>query len=398
MQPIYLLVALCFVISACGPSSEQLTSTVVVAQAQTQTAAPTLIPSPTATPVPTQTSTPIPVSLIYNPVPRWMILGQPGHSVEILGETWNYADDRWGETYGCIDYTRETGAHIYFEQCFALVDNTITFESQHTKFLEDDFEILTPKNTFGNIGQISLLGKRLVGNPKKTIEFFELIGTEKYILLVELYIETDENDPLQTIYEDQVADIIDYVLQNSLQKSRLIPRPTATPLSPNQASFYDDLAAKLITDEEASILYSATWIGEAEGSIDGTWEALGDNVRSDRTQVCRVFEDRTNVDVRWVQFQNCIFVTKEIPFESIADYYKQPGDIVLVSSHKFEGDYALYGYNDGRTFFDAYLLDGGFIYHVSLTSRTLTGETVEDVFNQTIDDFIYNVLMINVKN
>jgi len=116
------------------------------------------------------------------------------------------------------------------------------------------------------------------------------------------------------------------------------------------------------------------------------------------TQVCRLFEDRTNVDVRWVKFQNCIFAAKEFPFDGIADYYKQAGDTRLASSHEFEDDFVIYGYNDGHTFFDAYLLDGEFIYHVAVESRTLTGETVKDVFNQTMDDFIYNVLMTNIKN
>lgn len=60
MKAINLLVALCFVLSACGPSSEQLTAAVIVAQAQTQTAAPTK----TSTPEPTKTPTPEPTKTL----------------------------------------------------------------------------------------------------------------------------------------------------------------------------------------------------------------------------------------------------------------------------------------------------------------------------------------------
>jgi len=397
MKSIYLLIVLCFVISACSPSAEQVTSTALAEQAQTQTAAPTFTPSPTVTLTPTQTPTPQLASLIYNPVPRWMILGQPGQGIEILDEKWNYADDRWGDTYGCIDYERPTGTHIRFEQCFAQTDKDLTFESQQAKFLKDGFEALEPNTDFGIVGQITLLGKRLTGTSTKTIEYFELIGISKYILLVELYIDTDDTASLQTIYESQVSVLMDYVLENSLQKAHMIASPTPTPLSPVQANYYDEFTKKLITEPEASAIYTATWMGEAEGSIDGTWEVLGDNVATKRQQVCRRFEDRTNVDVRWVKFSNCVFATKDFPFAGIAEYYKQPGDTLLKSTHTYDNKFVVYGYNDGHTFIDAYLLDGKYIYYVTLESRTITGETPEDVFNQTIDNFIYNVLTTNTS-
>jgi len=364
----------------------------------------TLTPPPAATvlPPPTLTSSPLPTSAPvmsdYVPVPRWMILGQPGYNIEILGETWNYADDNWGEAYGCIDYTRETGTYVFFEQCFAVTQENLTFETQRDVFLKKGgFDALVPGNTFGNAGQISLLGKRVEDNEKKYIKFFELLGVDNYILFVEMNIATTEDAPLQKIYEAQAADILDYILQNSLEKSRLIARPTATPLSPNQQKFYDDLSVKLVNDTEASSLYLAALMGETVGSVDGTWEALGDRVQDDQTRVCRLFEDRTNIDARWVKFQNCISAAKEFPFEKIASRYNQPGDTVLMSSHQFENDFVVYGYNDGHTFFDAYLLDGEFIYQVSINSRTMTGEKIEEVFSQTMDDFIYNVLMINAK-
>ena len=394
---VLLVLTIALVISSCGPgqtpeptltleptSTPRPTSTATLIPTQTSTSTSTPTQTSTATLIPTRTPTPIPVSLVYNPVPRWMILAQPYYSVDILGEQWDYVTDRWGETYACIDYTKESGTRISFEQCFAQVDASLTFESVLAPFLDNDFEVLTPNTTFGEIGQISLLGKKLGGEPK-TIEFFELIGTEKYLLLVEMYVETDDTAPLQTIYESQAADIINYVLQESLQKSRILPRPTATPLSPNQEGFYASFAEKLITEAEADALYG------------GTWELIGDHVFDNQRKVTRLFEDRTNADVLWVQFMNSIFLATETSFDNIASIYQQPGDVVLESSHEYEGKFALFGYNDGHTYFDAYLLHGPYIFFVQLESRTLVGETVEDVFSQEIDDFIYSVLMINVQ-
>ena len=253
----------------------------------------TPIPTSTATPVPTPTSTPIPVSLAYRPVPRWMILDQPFYNVEILGEIWNYTNDRWGDAYACISYSREQGTSIEFEQCFTSVySEEVSFESQHDQFLSAGFEELTPQNTFGDASQVALLGKRLSGNTNEVIEFFEIVGIGDYVTLVELYVEIDDSDALQTIYEKQVADIIDYVLQDSLQKSHLIPRPTATPLSPTQENYYATLGNILITELEANILY------------EGSWEALSDFVNPKAPHVCRNFEDRTNADVLWVRFSN----------------------------------------------------------------------------------------------
>jgi hypothetical protein len=327
-----------------------------------------------------------------------MILGQPGYNVEILGEKWNYADDRWGETYGCIDYTRENGSYIFFEQCFAMIDGVLTFDSQVESLVNEDFETLEPRNTFGDVGQMGVLAKRLEDGSTKFVKIFQIIGTEKYILLVEMNIVTEAADPLQTIYESQAADILDYVLRNALEKSHLVPRPTATPLSPSQKSYYVSFVEKLISEAEASALYNAILMGGIDtGPIDGTWEALQERVASKRQQVCRDFEDRTNLDVRWVSFSNCVFSAQDFPFEDIPDYYKQEGDVVLETQRTYDDKFVLYGYNDGHTYFDAYLLDGEYIYLVNLESRTMTGEKPADVFDEVIDDFLYNVLMTNVK-
>ncbi len=400
-----LSVILVFVISlaasSCGPGQlfrptstliPTLTSTSTATPVPTRTSTPTLTLTSTATPVPSRTPTPAQTSTqslysrSYTPVPRWMILAQPPFNVEILGEKWNYEGDNWGEAYGCIGYTRETGPTVHFEECFGILQEGVTFESQLEPFTQKDFETLVPKNAFNNVGQIALLAKRMDDNGEKYVKFFEVVGTEKYILLVEMNVFTNDDAPLQTIYENQAAETIDYVLQNGLEKSHILPRPTATALSPTQESFYSALAEKLITEKKASALYGSTW------------ESIGDSVSNESTKVCRYFEDRTNADARWVSFKNCVYlVDKDHTMESFADFYKQRGYIVLQSQHKYKDQFILYTIQDGHTYFDACLLNGDHIYLVGLESRTLADEKPEDVFTEDVDDFLYGVLMMNIQ-
>jgi hypothetical protein len=318
-----------------------------------------------------------------------MILDQPFYDVEILGEMWSYTNDRWGDTYACISYSREQGASIEFEQCFTSVySDEVSFESQRNQFLSAGFEELTPQSTFSDAGQIAVLGKRLSGNTNEVIEFFEIVGIGDYVTLVELYIEIDDSDTLQAIYEKQVADIMDYVLRDSLQKSHLILRPTATPLSPTQESHYATLGNKLITELEANTLY------------EGSWEALSDFVNPKAPHVCRNFEDRTNADVLWVRFSNCTYLNDESMasgFENYIENIDKNKNVFLESRHQYDDKFFFFGEQPGHTYFYAYLIRDEFIYHVLLESRTLGGMEVEDVFTESVDDFIYSVLMINIQ-
>jgi hypothetical protein len=354
---------------------------------------PTLTPSATATLLPTatatltQTTTPIPVSLAYSPVPRWMILGQPGYGVEILGESWNYTNDRWGDTYACIDYTREREPYLFFEECFAFTQPDLTFESQREAFVNDGFEALEPSNTFGDVGQISTLAKRLEVNSGTGVKFLELIGVDKNILLVEMNMATDDTSPLQNIYEEQAAKIINYALQNMLQKSHLVPRPTATPLSPTQESSYATFGNKLVTELEANNLY------------EGSWEALGDFVDPENPMVCRDFEDRTNADVLWVSFSDCILLHHpDFNFVGFAEgIQKKSENVILKSSHQSDKQFILYGQFRGHSYFYAYMLHGDYLYFVVLESRTIGEAKLENMFTRQVDDFIYAVLNSNAE-
>ncbi len=345
-------------------------------------------PQPTATQLPTQTplptSTPVPVSTASGPAPRWMILGLPGQHIEIMDETWVYRDYRWGETYACIDYTRETAPYMFFEQCFALAQPDLTFESQRDAVLNDDYETLTPNNTFGNVGQISLMAKRLENDSFKGIKFFEIIGIEKYVLLVEMNMETDDASPLQTVYEEHAAGTLDYILQSMLEKSRFIPTPAATALSPTQEGFQAALSENLITETEASTLYGSPW------------EAIGDFVDPENPMVCRDFEGRTNEDVLWVRFSNCAFLHHpDFSFDGFARGYEKPENTFLQSRNQYDDQYFIY-YKFPKIY--AWMVHGDYLYNVVLESRTIFGEqNIEDNFTTEIDDFIHGVLKINAE-
>ena len=378
-----LVIIMGIILSSCGQGMVIVaTLTPLPIPISSSTLTQTLSPTPSETP----TQTPIPVSLVYTPVPRWMILEQPFYSVEILGEIWNYTNDRWGESYACISYSRVQGTPIDFEQCFTLIySDEVSFESQHDKFLEAGYEELTPQNTFSGAGQIALLGMRLENN---VIEYFEIIGIGDFVTLIELDIQIEDSSSLQTIYEKQVADIMDYVLQDSLQKSHLIPRPTATPLSSKQEGYYVALGNKLITELEANTLY------------EGSWEALSDFVNPKAPHVCRNFEDRTNADVFWVRFGNCIYLYDESlasEFENYIENLDKTTNVFLESHHQYDDKFFLFGEQPGHTSFYAYLIHGEFLYFVWLESRTLAGMEIDDVFTESVDDFIYEVLMINTQ-
>jgi len=347
---------------------------------------PTNVPTMTFTPVAFTSSTPFDqwTALTYTPVPRWMILEQPGYSVEILGESWSYVTDNWNESVACIRYGRGDEGTTWIEQCFALVSETgLSFQEIMEPYIEKGFETLTPRNTFGDIGQIGLVG--IIEG--EVVRFFELIKAEGNLYTVEMAGSTSvDGDQLQEFYENQAADIIDFALRDSLQRSRVIPGPSPTPLSPKQQTFYDSLSPKLITEQEANALYS------------GTWELLGDWVYDTRVSMCRDFEDRTNADVLWVRLANCVFYEgTDFNFEDIDELFYGTDVVILESRHEYDDKFTLLGLGGGHTYFHGWLQKGEYLYLVDVDSRTPLGMSVEDLFSEEVDDFIYNVLMTNVR-
>jgi hypothetical protein len=143
----------------------------------------------------------------------------------------------------------------------------------------------------------------------------------------------------------------------------------------------------LITELEAGTLY------------EGTWEALGDFIDPENPMACRDFEDRTNADVLWVSFSDCIILHHpNFNFDEFAEGIKKKSEnVILKSSHQYDNQFILYGQFKGHTYFYAYMLHGDYLYYVVLESRTIGEAKVENMFTKEVDDFIYAVLMLNAE-
>jgi hypothetical protein len=308
-----------------------------------------------------------------------MLLGLPYMAVDVLGSHCYYQTDSWGERYAYIAY-----------ECPELnVDRlsvrfTILKEGERA---EDIFGELPPElnaeievtSRYDEIGTYSVIA----GLMDSRYTYFSVLETDKYVYSVQIYFPEDATKTLEEFYISDVEEILHAVIQVSLKKSRAVPLPTPTPLSPQLQTSFDKLNGTLISEEEAMQFY------------DGRWESLEDYVASD--YMCRRFEDRTNDDVLWVSFSNCIIDQDS----DVVDQLFPTGAVPLESSHAYDTEFVLWGgkASNGHSIFAGWIVEGDFIYRVRLESRTISatpeGRPVEDVFDQTIDDFIYNVLMTN---
>ena len=160
----YLLFLVALIIfSACSPVETENTPTLPPLYNEKPLVTPTLLSlyttRPTNTPKVFPTSTPLIIPPTSEPVPRWTILSQPGYGVELLGETWDYVTDRWGDSFACIKYENEEGIYTWFEQCFAFITPDTTFEGILAPFIENGYQEIIPQNDYAQTGKHILVGK-----------------------------------------------------------------------------------------------------------------------------------------------------------------------------------------------------------------------------------------------
>ena len=347
---------------------------------------PVVSPTPTNSPAPTRTSTPQPTKTpTPEPelaTPRWMILEQPGYNIEIFGERWFYYTDNWGEAYACIRYQQDDYAR-FFEQCFAIIDEdvpTLTYDGVLEPMLENGVEELKPQTIFPGIDRISLSGKQ---KEDEQIRFFEIVEAKPYFLLVEMVVTVKEDDPMQKIYEEHAADVMDYVLLSSMQKSKIAPRPSPTPISSAQQRTYDNYGDLLLTESEADDLYA------------GRLELLGDHVW--KYSMCHEFQDRTNADVLWVSIANCVYTVEvDTSMQEVRDFFIKPNDAQPESRYTAD-NYFVIGYGNGHLYYNAVLYENGLVFRAVIETRSLVGTTAENGFTDEIDDFLNGMLMKNLE-
>ena len=359
--------------SACG--SEPAAS-----PTPTNSPAPTLTFTPQPKKTSTPTITPTPESELVTP--RWMILEQPGYNIEIFGEQWFYYTDNWGEAYACIRYQQDDYAR-FFEQCFAIIDEdvpTLTYDGVLEPILENGAEVLTPQTIFPSVDRISLSGKR---QEDDQVRFYEIVESKPYFLLVEMVVTVKEDYSLQKIYEEHAADVMDYVLLSSMQKSKVVPRPSPTPMSSAQQQTYDIYGKFLLAESEADELYA------------GRLEFLGDHVW--KYSMCREFQDRTNADVLWVSFANCVYtVEADTSMQEIRDFFLEPND-ALPKSRYTADNYFVYGYGNGHLYYNAIIFENGLVFRATIETRSLVGTTADNGFTDQVDDFLYEMLTKNLE-
>ena len=355
----------------CGPSSEDQTPTTVALIIATATATGTSTPIPTSTPTPT--STPV-LTQAYNPSPRWMMLNQPGYNAQILGEEWKYLKDGWDDKHACANY-QNNNYERWFQQCFAY-SSSISYDEILAPALKQGFETLEPQNKFTNVNRIDLVAQRSTDHPNQ-VRILQQIETERYVMLIEMVVNSPGDLPLQTVYETLAANVIDFVLQDMLVNSHAVPVPTPTPLSRQQSDLVSRLGGMLITETD----------------LEDGWEAMGDNISTTSAGICRSFELRVNEDVKWVNLINCIYFK---PPNFNINSFVASTDVLLESSYDHEDDFIMYGKDfAGRFYYSAVLFKDGLVYQAALISRVFAGDTVEGVFNQNIDDLLNQVLTIN---
>ncbi|TAK11244.1 MAG: hypothetical protein EPO32_12695 [Anaerolineae bacterium] len=241
----------------------------------------------------------------------------------------------------------------------------------------------------GDLDYGSAISSMVLGNLSEGVyTFLRVVSTDSMIAAVEFFLPAAEELPLQEVYDSEVSDIVELLIGDSLQRSGAVLRPTPTPLTSDQDRYYPTLAAWLLTESEANSLYAP-----------GIWQLLEDRVGATRVQVCRLFEDRTGPDTRFVGLRNCVYWTPGYDIEQVRGNYG--GEIELItlqSKYVFKGQSLLLGYQDpetGNTVFDLWAIREEYLYRVAVNMKTYLGDSTEELFTEFVDDFLYEVLTIN---
>gem|GEM_PF-2712191 len=329
--------------------------------------------------------------------PSQMLIGVSGEDAVLAGENWLYKKDRKDNTYACITYIKDEENSAWVEQCFIDAQLGIAIEDFFTPYIQDGYLPITPNNTFDDVGRVRIMAKYTEDEPTGFIRSIEIIDVNGYIFSAEMAMITDNTAELQELYNEKLAEIMNFLLQDSLQKAKFFPRPAPTPLSPSEDRTYQELGDIILTTEEANALYQVPLMGFGT-LIDGRWTAIGDVVAAEPQIVCRDFEDRTNADVQWVSFTNCVIEFDDTQFENYINSIKDEESITLTSQYQYEGDLRIFGYQEGHSSIFTVLKQGKYVYYIWMESRALAGQSLQDIYDAGMDDFIHQVLLTNLEH
>jgi len=217
-----LIILIVLLLAACGPSAEQMTATAIMAQAQTQTAAPTLTPIPTSTATLVPKSTEIPAELIQGVEIQYgtydgvrytspngnftCAFGDPTYglgafdpvltdeSSDHWGQVYKY--DIWGEDYG-VFYSKTTS--LDDKTVLSLLQDSKTHKEGLGQMLDNIFENQISEYAGGEelhrefvndeilYGVVTILDNQSFSQPESRKQSFYLFTKGEYFYLVNYY-------------------------------------------------------------------------------------------------------------------------------------------------------------------------------------------------------------------
>lgn len=361
----------------------------------------------TPTPVTTFTDVPTPPSSTPKPptpvptldpsvvlVPRYILPGAPYVAIGILGTVCNYQTDSWGERTAYIAYDCPDLDVIWLSVRFTTLEEGETAQDLFGELPPEGHMAIAPSDFLSHYDNLALSGR----TENSEYSYFMVYETERFVISSEVFFTEDATMSLEEFYPENGETVLNAVLEIMLEKvmSGGTP-PEPTPMAVGQQELHEQIRHWLVTELEANEFYlgaSDMW-GDP---FDGTWVSLGDDVDAQRGSVCREFEDRTNADAPLVTFLNCVYdVGLDYDLDKILE--NRPNAVVLESAFDYPDHSIIYGrdLNNGHTSLNAFILQDDYLIYVFLESRTLAGQTPEDVFNEFNDGFIYNVLMTNLR-
>jgi len=348
---------------------------------------------PSSTPKP---PTPIPTldpSIVY--VPRYMLPSAPYFSFEILGTVCNYQTDSWGERTAYIAYDCPNLDVNWLSVRFTTLYEGETAQDLFGELPPEGHIAIAPSDFLSHYDNLALSGR----TENSDYAYFMVYEAERFVISSEVYFPEDTTMSLEEFYTENGEAVLHAVLEIMLEKVISGGKPPEpTPMAVGQQELYEQIGHWLVTESEANGFYlgaSDMW-GDP---FDGTWVSLGDDVDAQRGWVCREFDDRSNADAPLVAFFNCVFdVGPDYDLDKTLE--NRPNAVVLESAFDYPDHSIIYGrdLNSGHTSLNAFILQDEYLINVFIESRTLVGQTPEDVFNEFNDGIIYNVMMANLKH
>jgi hypothetical protein len=371
---------------ACQNGGDQ-NSNNMPAPATTYTKTPTPLPSPTSLP-PTATPTMIPPEF----VPRYMLLSPPYFSTMLLGTQCNYQKDSWNKQSAYMAYACPDLDVPWLSVRFSTLEEGQTAFDLFGKKPGEGSVLIPSGELFSEYKNLTISGR--IENTEYA--YFMLYETDQFVISAEAFFPEDTSNTLETFFPGKGDVVLNAVLETILGKANnIISPPEPTPMASDQQMMHGQISDWLVTEKEATDFYQGAtdMFGD---SFDGTWLSLGDDVDLQRESICREFVDWTNEDAPLVRFFNCIYyVGPDYDLEHILT--DRPYAISLTSAFEYPKQHLIFVHDNGRyTALSAFILQDDFLFYFSLSSRSLGGQTAEDVFTEFNDRFIYNVMITNL--